>query len=461
MPDQNLTDLGNSERLVANTKDDMRYCPAWRSWLHWDGRHWATDDSTAIMERAKSVIAYMQVEAQGANNEEYMKWAQRSEDYHHITAMIKLCSQTTGVTVSPEDFDTNPMLLNCINGVVDLESGQLLPHDRAYMMTRLVPVVYRRTAEAPRWRQFMHEIMSGNGDLVYFLQKALGYSLTGSTREQCMFILYGKGANGKSTFIEAIRSVLGDYSRAADPMVFTTRRQDSIRTDLIRLRGSRFVSAVELNQDARVVLDAALVKQMSGNDTLSARMLFSNTFYEFVPSWKVWLSTNPLPHIPGTDQGIWRRIRLIRFAASFEGDDADKKIDEKLAQEKEGILAWLVEGCMRWQREGLEPPASVQREVNAYREELDPLAGFIRDKCLVHDEAIIPSTELYEAYTGWCQEARERPMGKHLFGQSLKLRPGIEQERTNTQRFWTGICLGRQAIKRVHVLSVSTGEDDA
>jgi putative DNA primase/helicase len=453
------TDVGNSERLADAIKDDVYYCPDWTAWVFWDGRVWSQDLSGAkILQLTKEVISVMRKEARDSDNDRLIKHAERSEYCSRIQGMIKLCSQHEGVSISSDKFDTNPMLLNCINGVVDLTTGNLLPHDRHYMMSRIVPVAYNRSAPCPRWRKFVSEIMLGDREIAYFLQKALGYSLTGNTREQCMFVLHGDGANGKSTLIETVRLVLGDYSRAADPMVFTTTRQNSVRTDLVHLRGSRFVSAVELNQDVNVTLDAALVKQMSGSDTISARVLFSNIFFEFIPTWKVWLSTNALPYIPGTDQGIWRRIRVIKFGASFEGLHADNTLGAKLAEEQEGILAWLIEGCMRWYTEGLKSPSSVQIEADTYREDLDPLGGFIRDKCLVHKDAIIPVSELYSAYLDWCKKENERPIGKYGFSKTLKSRRGIEQDRSSATRFWMGICLGRQSITRVRLTSVTPEE---
>jgi len=279
--------------------------------------------------------------------------------------------------------------------------------------------------------------LAGDGELIRFVQKALGYSLTGSTQEQCLFMLYGAGANGKSTLIQTTSTLLGDYSRQTPTETLLVQRGDGVRNDLARLQGARFVSAVEVEGGRR--LAEVLVKPLTGGDTITARFLYGEHF-EFQPMFKLWLAVNHKPGVQGTDHAIWRRIHLLPFTVTIPVGEQDKRLAEKLQGELPGILRWAVEGCLAWQREGLEPPAEVKRATGDYRAEMDVIAAFIQDCCVLGDEREVSSKALYEEYTGWCTQMGESPVSQKALATALQER-GCTSGRKSGGRLWCGIAL--------------------
>jgi putative DNA primase/helicase len=251
--------------------------------------------------------------------------------------------------------------------------------------------------------------------LIRFVQRAVGYSLTGSTNEQCLFILYGSGANGKSTFLNTISAMLGDYARQTPTDTLLVKRGDGISNDVARLHGARFVSAMEVDNGRR--LAEAQVKQLTGGDLMAARYLYQE-FFEFRPQFKLFMGVNHTPVIQGTDHGIWRRIHLVPFTVTIAKEDQDKRLVEELHAERSGILRWAVEGCLTWQAEGLEPPTAVAEATEEYRAEMDVLARFLLECRDVGPEARVATGLLYARYVGWCALAdearsRNRPLLRH------------------------------------------------
>lgn len=324
-----------------------------------------------------------------------------------------------------------------VNGTVDLRTGELRPHRREDLITRLAPVEYDPDAEAPLWEAFLRRIMDGNEDLIRFLQRAVGYSLTGDTSEQCFFLLYGTGANGKSTFLEAIRAMLGDYAQQADFGTFLVQNRDGPRNDVARLVGARFVSAVEVESGRR--LSETLVKQLTGNDRVVARFLYREHF-EFVPTFKLWLAANHKPVIRGADHAIWRRIKLIPFQVTIPPEDRDRQLAARLRAELPGVLAWAVRGCLEWQQYGLGEPPEVTEATNEYRAEMDPLGPFFGERCVLHPNARAYAGELYAGYAAWCEQAGERPMSQREFGLRLQER-GFERRIVRGRVVWVGLGL--------------------
>lgn len=436
-----LTDLGNAGRLVAKHGADLHYCYAWKRWLVWDGRRWKIDDTGELQRRAKDTVISIYAEAPQIQDAETRKavarWAQYSESAPRLRAMIQLAESEPGIPITPERLDTDLMLLNVLNGTLDLRTGKLLPHRREQLITKVVPVKYDAKAQSAPWEAFLDQIMHGNKDLIRFLQKATGYALTGDTSEQAIFILYGTGANGKSTFLQTVSAVFGDYARQTPIQTLLARRGNNIPNDVARLDGARLVTAAEAEHGQR--LAESLVKQMTGGDRIAARFLHAEWF-EFDPTFKIFVATNHRPQIRGTDHAIWRRIHLIPFTKTIPEGRQDKKLADKLRGELPGVLRWAVEGCLAWQRNGLGAPPLVRSATDAYREEMDPLAGFINECCLVDEATQARAGKLYEAYRQWCTASGEEAVSGRDFAQRL-IEHGFEKKRDKDGMRYHGLGL--------------------
>lgn len=438
-----LTDLGNAERLVAQHGNDIRYCHTWKKWLIWDGIHWAVDRTDAVKQKAKKAVRTIYGEAKKATDDSkrqaIAKHAMNSESDSKIRAMLSLAKSEPGIPILPEQFDQNPWLLTCLNGTIDLRTGELQPHQRDHLITQLAPVEYNPDATCPKWDVFLDRIMDGNENLIAFLERAIGYSLTGDTSEQCLFILYGTGANGKSTFLQAVSSMLGDYAKQTPTETLLVKQRGAIPNDVARLKGARLVTASEAEADQR--LAESLIKQMTGSDTVSARFLHQEWF-DFQPTHKIFLGTNHKPVIKGTDHAIWRRIRLVPFEVTIPEPERDLKLLDKLKEELPGILAWAVRGCLEWAQNGLGEPDEVKNATRDYRNEMDVLAQFFTDCCVENPSATATSKKLYEAYETWCNENGETALKKRAFGMTIRERGFKSIQIGSTRaRGWKGIQL--------------------
>jgi putative DNA primase/helicase len=449
----NLTDLGNSERFVRDHGGGVRYCYPWGKWLVWTGSRWERDDAGRVQRLAKETVRSIYREATDVEDEDrrkaLAKHASRSEGADKIKAMLELARSE--VPVAPDELDADPWLLNAANGTVDLQTGEIRKHRREDLLTKLAPVEYDPYAPAPTWEAFLERVLPGE-ELRTFVQRAAGYSATGDTSEQVMLINHGAGNNGKSTFQEAIAAALGDYSMRAPTEMLMTKRAGGVPNDVARLKGARFVAASETEEGRR--LAESLVKDLTGQDTISARFMRAEWF-DFRPTHKLWLSTNHKPEIRGTDNAIWRRIRLVPWAVAIPPAERDRKLAEKLRGELPGVLAWIVRGCIEWRHEGLQAPAEVRKATAGYRSEMDVLGDFLADRCFRGERLQVGKDELYKAYQMWSEDAGERTETKRKFGMLLKER-GIEDGRNSerTRRIWKGI--GLSTLKR----SVRNGPDD-
>lgn len=412
------TDLGNAVRLCRYFGDHIHFCPKYGGWLCWDGQRWASDETGQVMRYAKDSVVTMLNEAKALPDDDrraLIKWQVQSEAEARLRAMLSLAETEPGIPVRTSELDANPWLLNVENGTLNLELGSLGSHWQRDLITKLAPVRYLGDgATCPRWLDFLGEIFDGDTELIRFVQKAVGYSMTGSTREQCLFILYGTGANGKSTFLEVLRSMLGDYAMQSDFGAFLLNRgNDGPRNDVARLAGARFVSAIEVEQGRR--LAESLVKSLTGQDVITARFLYRESF-EFRPAFKVWMAVNHKPVIRGTDNAIWRRIRTVPFTVAIPPERQDRSLVTKLRAESPGILHWALEGCAAWRAEGLEPPEPVRAATREYRDEMDVLAGFLSDCCVLASNARASAAKLYDAYKRWCEANGERAESQRRFG---------------------------------------------
>lgn len=435
-----LTDMGNGERLAAEHGADLRYCFPWQRWIVWDGRRWASDDTGEAERRAKTSVLALLAEAAATDDDRERKrlvqHVARSESATARRALLDSARSEPGIPVLPDALDRDPFLLNVGNGTIELRSGDLRPHNRGDLLTKLADVAYDPAATCPRWDAFLDRVTDGRADLGAFLQRAIGYALTGSTGEQVLFLLHGTGANGKTVFVETSRAMLGDYGLST-PAETLLERRDTIPNDIARLRGARFVAAVETGDGHR--LAEGRIKQLTGGDMIAARFMRAEWF-EFQPTHKLFLATNHKPSIRGTDEAIWRRIRLIPFDVTIPEGERDPELTERLRAELPGILAWAVRGCLAWQAEGLGAPEAVTAATSAYRATMDVLGDWIADRCVVLDSIRAKAGDLYVSYREWCEQNGERGLSQRAFATCLTER-GYAQTRTNAARWWEGISL--------------------
>ena len=434
----NNTDLGNARRLVAHHGQDLRYCHPWGSWLVWDGRRWKADDSGEIQRRAKLTVAAIYREASTATDADkrkaLAKHATSSEAENRIRAMISLAKSE--VPVQPEEFDTDPFLLNAQNGTVDLRTGEMREHRRDDLITKIAPVEYDPDASATTFEAFLERVLP-NEEVRRFVQRAAGYSATGDTSERCMFIHHGPGANGKSTYQEAIAAALGDHAMRTPTETLLAKRTGGVPNDVARLKGARLVTAAETEEGRR--LDESLIKDLTGQDTISARFMRAEWF-DFLPTHKLHLSTNHKPEIRGTDPAIWSRIRLVPWSVVIPPEERDRRLAGKLRAELPGVLAYLVRGAVEWVKGGLKAPDEVRRATAAYRSDQDVLGVFVDERCAVAKDAETYASALYGAYKDWCEISGERAENQRRFGMRLTER-GFERAKIGGFYRWHGIEL--------------------
>lgn len=438
------TDLGNAKKFIEDHGQIARYCAAKGKWLIWSGDRWRWDDTDKIVSMAEDTVRRMLLDAipDLSNCQNSASHAIKSMARSRIDALLYLARPHLAVRM--EELDTDPLAFNVANGTLNLTTGVLEPHDPSRMITKLSPVIYDPQAPCPTWLKFLADITSGDQELQSYLQRAVGYSLTGSTVEHVLFILYGSGCNGKTTFVETIRHVFGDYAKASDFSTFMQSKPSGPRNDLAMLCGARFVTAAE-SEDGKQLAES-FVKQVTGGDRVTARFLYGEHF-EFTPTFKLWLSTNHKPAIHGTEDGIWRRIRLIPLVVRIADDKIDHQLPDKLKDEASGILNWALEGLKQYREHGLGEPVCVRNATSAYRHEEDALGRFIATRCFLQASAREQARRLYDAFRRWAAQSGEIMVTEKKFAHALAER-GLNATRTTFGKIWEGISLQPD---RVHV----------
>ncbi len=450
-----LTDMGNAERLVRRHGRDIHYIYAWAKWLGWTGRYWRIDDTGAVERAAKATVRHMYREAaripDPGKRQDLFVHAGKSESATRLAAMIRLAQSEPGIAITHDQLDRDHWVLPLRNGTLDLCTGELRASRREDMCTRHVPINWDPSAQCPMWTRFVTEIMGGNANLIAFIQRAVGYSLTGSVREQVLFFLVGDGSNGKSTFILTLLEMLGDYAIQAAPDLLLAKKGEVHPTEQSDLFGRRVAACVEVEK-GRAFAEVTL-KQLTGSDRIRSRRMRED-FWEFFPTHKLWISANHKPIVRGTDLAIWRRLLLIPFDVTFTDDRKDTELPAKLRGELPGILAWAMEGCRAWQCDGLKPPDAVLHETAKYRAEMDVLGQFVSEKCVVDPRAKVGATELYRAYVTWSEAAGDAPQKQRGFGHAMTERgfPRQKDGHANTVTY--------QGI-RLRVLNDADEADDA
>jgi putative DNA primase/helicase len=432
------SDIANGKRLAARHGRDLKFTPE-RGWHVWDGRRWAVDDKCIeVQGRAKeTAIAIFDEIRDSTDRDARMQHAKRSQSKASIEAMIWLARSEPGIPARLTDFDKDGWLLNVGNGTIELRTGQLRPHAREDLISNIVDIVYDRNAEAELWDAFLWRVLDRHDELYAYLRRFVGYLLIGDTSDQSLHFLYGLGANGKSVFCEVLMRLLGDYAMAASPDMIMLRRHAGIPNDIARLRGIRAAMMNETSQSAR--FDEAKLKDLTGGDTLTARFLHQE-FFDFHPTHRIVIRGNHKPAINGTDDGIWRRLRLVPFTVSIPPDEQDRDLLRKLEGELPGILNWAMRGCREWQDSGLNAPPIIAEAVRNYREESDTLGRFILECCEVRPLAQVKSSSLFKRYQEFAQAAGERWIASKDFPTEMERR-GFMWKRTKLGGLFSGLEL--------------------
>ncbi len=433
---ENRSDSGNASRLVTKFGDRLRYCPDTNRWLIWDGTRWAVDEVDELYQYARATVADIYREAgtlsDTAERKQHASFALRSESERGLRAMMSLARTEPGIPVRRSELDAHQFKLNTANGVVDLTSGDIFPHKQDLFFTKILPWPADETMATPHWTQFLTEITGNDPGLQEYLKQIAGYCLTASVREQCFFIFWGDGRNGKSTFIKVLLEMLGSWAAQTPADTFIMKKGANNHNDLARLFDKRLVAAIETEDGGR--LAEGLIKSMAGSDRIAARALYQE-FFEYDPQFKVILTTNHKPRIKGTDFAIWRRIRLVPFTWRIPDDKVDPDIFDKLKAEMPGILAWAIDGCLQWQLAGkLESPEKVQEAVNEYQKDQDLVRRFTDEMCETGKSYSTSLKELYELYEKWSKDGGEFVLSKNRFSKRL-IEMGMERmhEREGTQ----------------------------
>lgn len=437
-----LTDLGNAERLVGRHGNCLRQVVENKVWLVWDGYRWREDTGGAAVHRlAKETVRSIRQEAEGETDEDRQKairsHATKSESKSRIDAMVSLAAKEPGVPIRGDELDTDDLLLGVQNGVVDLRDGSFRAGRPEDLVTKSAGAAFDPAAGCPLWLLFLATIFPEMPDVVSYLQRVVGYLLTGLATERVFFIFHGDGANGKSTVVEVLRALLGDYALQALPETFmATKWQRGVNNDIARLAGARFASMSESEEGQR--LAEGLVKNLTGGDTVTARFLFRE-YSEFRSKFKLLLATNHLPEIRGTDPAIWDRLHLVKFPVSISPEERDQKLRQKLLAELPGILNWAVAGCLEWQRRGLRPPEAVANATQEYREELDLLDLWLAERTVPAPQKRTRSKELYADFKAWLEEQGEDEVSHRQFGERM-IAKGVVRVKSSTFHY-LGIAL--------------------
>jgi len=440
---ERFTDLGNAKRFAGKYRERLRYCEKWARWFVWDGMRWREDEVLAVFNLGAALIRSLYALAKKIPDEEereaFLAHLIKSESWRSITAMINLAKADPAIAIRPDDLDSDPWLLTVRNGTLDLHTGRLRPHDQRDLITKLAPVVFDAGATCPNWLEFLYMVMNRRSRLVAFLQRAFGCCLTGITSDKAMFIMYGAGGdNGKSTMVDIIQRLLGDYATRTPVETFLKKKEGAIPNDIAKLKGARFVWASENERGSR--LSEALIKEMTGGDKMSARFM-RGEFFEFYPEFKPWLATNHKPQVRG-DRALWSRLKLIPFDITIpkEQQKPRHEVTAMFQTEFPGILNWAVQGCLAWQREGLGVPEEVLEATKEYEAEQDTFAMFLSEKCVCVPNARASSTALYKVYRVWAEEHGEAPVSHKVFGSFLSER-GFRKDRLKMGIVYLGIGL--------------------
>lgn len=416
---KSLTDTGNASRFSTRYQSRARFVYG-RGWLIWDELQWRQDATGQIMELAKALARTIQKEAAGINDADVSdavrKHAKASLQAPKLKAMLELAQSEPALAAATSQMDSHDMLLGVANGVINLKTGKLQPARREDMLTLHSAVSFDAKAKCPRFLAFIDQVTGSDKPLANYLQRLVGYALTGLTTEQCLFFLYGKGLNGKSTFLNVIKALAGVDLAKQTPSETLMVKRTSATNDIARLQNVRVVIANEVEDGS--LLAESLVKQMTGGEAMTAKFHYAE-YFEYQPKFKLFIAGNHKPTIRGRDDGIWRRIRLVPFVVTITPAQRDTHLQEKLFAELPGILNWAIKGCLDWQKNHLREPKVVSDAVCSYRDEMDVIGQWLGECCKVAAHLDNKAGEAYRNYKCWAEQNGYKPMAGGTFGRDL------------------------------------------
>ncbi|MBO4857467.1 MAG: hypothetical protein J5527_03010 [Treponema sp.] len=440
-----FTDVTNCDYFLKAYGDIIRYCITWNKFLFWNGTNWDIDTRGRVAERCKKFVHKMyrgmryitdrQLEAA------FEKHLIKSESFRRIQALEGLLKISEEIKVEDFELDRDNYLFNVEGWTLNLKNGRSKVPNAKDLITKKSRFIYEKDADCPVWKMFLMQIFNKDLQLIHFIQKAMGYALSGDVSEQCLFILWGTGANGKSTFLNVMLELFGDYALSTGIETFMKKNSEQ-SNDIARLKGMRLVTTSEIEQGRQI--SESLIKMVTGEDALTARFLYGE-YFSFKPTFKIFMATNHKPKIRGADNGIWRRIKMIPFTVTIPPEQRDKNLTEKLIAENSGILNWLLKGYAMWKKEGLEEPPAVREANEEYRMDMDSVGTFVTD-CLELDASLqwrLPTNMLYQTYIKWCNKNNERVMSQKWLGMRMSEK-GFKRVITNGQRLWCGLAVKMQ-----------------
>ena len=447
LTEHHLTELGSAKEMINCYGENIRYVPQFGKWLLWDSHRWCFDETGNVsrLAKANALAQYDKVaQIDDFNKRQQMsRYATKSESRQAIESTIHLAKTEAGIPLRVESLDTNSYLLGVANGVINLRAGGLRVETKEEYITKQAPVVFNPTATCPRWFKFLSQAMDGDKEMINYLKRIVGYSLTGDTKEQVLFFLFGHGANGKSVFVNTIQDLLGDYAMQTPVSTLMTRGKGGINNDVARMRGARFVATTETEEGSK--FNESEIKLLTGGDTITCRFL-RQEFFEYRPEFKIWISGNHKP-VPGDGHGIWRRLILIPFEVIVDEANQDKELHLKLKEELSGILNWAIEGCLEWQEEGLKTPQKILDAISEYKSEMDRVLTWMDERCQSKPRAgaETKASSLYKSYRKWAIDNGEWAMSQRIFSNKLSEK-GFKKIRKGQGQFYQGISISPEYI---------------
>ena len=425
-----------ASRFTTQHGADLKFVNTWRRWLVWDGTRWRLEDTLMASDHARALLREASAEILARDGSQRLAASVASAK--RVSAIEALAKADRGHASQTSDWDADPWLLNTPTGTIDLKTGQLRPHDRRDLITKMTAI--GPEGSCPKWLSFLTRIFNDDQKLIAYTQRVLGYSLTGSIREHALFFCYGTGGNGKGVLLGTFQKILGDYSEVAALTTFTASQNERHPTELAKLRGARLVTAQETEDGERWA--EAKIKTLTGGDPLSARFMRQD-FFTFDPSFKLIIAGNHKPSLRNVDDAIRRRFNLLPFIVTIPAAERDPRLPEKLKEEWPGILAWAVEGCLEWQKIGLMPPAAVVQATENYLSDEDLVGRFLAERCERHPQAVVELKDLYAVWKEFATASGEPPLSEKAFSQRLEKVPGFfKKQHPKTRRAcFYGLCL--------------------